>query len=93
MKRTYFFSAPWCTACPAVKVRWMKAVRNYPDIERNLIDMTTDEGRAMGGKYQVQGLPTILMLNGDGTVHEMFSPLACGTMDVTDFETKLFHWR
>ena len=90
MKRAYFFTAPWCAACPAVKVRWMKAVRKYPDVERHAVDMTTDEGRAMAKQYGFRGVPTILLLNADGSTHEMFANP--GTMTETDFDTKLFHW-
>jgi thiol-disulfide isomerase/thioredoxin len=91
MKRTYFFSAPWCASCPGVKMTWLKAIRNYPDIERHEIDMTTDEGRAMAKRYGFRAVPTILLLNHDDTVHEMWT--SPGTMSQTDFETKLFHWR
>lgn len=91
MKRTYIFSAPWCHSCPAVKLRWMKAVRQYSEIERHEIDMTTDEGRNMQKLYGFRGIPVILLLNPDGSVHEMWTNP--GTMSVTDFETKLFHWR
>lgn len=93
MKRTYFFSAEWCRACPAVKQEWMRAIRSYPDIERHQIDMATDEGRAMAGKYGIRGIPTILMLGHDGQPYDMLGPGACGTMNTTDFDTKLFHWR
>jgi len=93
MKRTYFFTAEWCMSCPPVKLNWMRAIRKYPDIEQHTVDMETEEGGAMAGKYGIRGLPTILLLNHDGSVHEMFSPAACGIMDTTDFDTKLFHWR
>lgn len=91
MKRTYVFTAPWCASCPEVKLRWMKAMRGYSGIERHVIDMTTDEGRNMAKEYGFRTLPVILLLNHDGSVHEMFTNP--GTMSVTDFETKLFHWR
>ncbi len=68
----------------------MRAIRNYPDIERHDIDMTTDEGRAMASKYGFRGVPTILLLDHDGEPHDMWT--TPGTMSVTDFETKLFHW-
>lgn len=91
MKRTYFFSAPWCTSCPAVKVRWAKAIRNYPDIERHDIDMTTPEGMALQKQFGFRSVPTIVLVDHDGEVKEMFTNP--GTMSETDFETKLFHWR
>ena len=90
MKRAYFFSAPWCSSCPGVKMTWMKAVRNYPDIARRDIDMTTDEGAAMAAKYGFRSVPTIILINDDDTVHEMFT--TPGTMSEVDFETKLYHW-
>jgi len=91
MKRAIFFSAPWCSSCPAVKLTWMKAIRNYPDIARRDIDMTSSEGAAMAAKWGFRTVPTILLLNPDGTAHEMFTNP--GTMSETDFDNKLDHWR
>ena len=93
MKRTYFFTAPWCKACAPVWLVWLRAIRKFPDIERHVIDMETDEGRDMSGQYGFRSIPTILMLDDDGTPHDMLGPGACGTMSETDFETRLWHWR
>ena len=91
MKRTYFFTADWCESCPPVKLRWLEAIRKYPDIEQHTIDMTTDEGKDWQKRLGFRGIPVIALVNADDTVHEMWTNP--GTMSVTDFETKLFHWR
>ena len=92
MKQALFFSAPWCAACVPVKLVWMRSIRKFPDIARQVMDVTDPEGQTAATRYGVQGLPTIALIE-NGEVHEMFSPRACAKMDETDYETKLFHWR
>jgi len=74
-----------------VKLTWLKAIRNYPNIGQREIDMTTDEGRAMAKQYGFRSVPVIILINDDDTVHEMFT--TPGTMSETDFDNKLDHWR
>ena len=92
MKQALFFTAPYCAACVPAKLVWMRAIRKYPDIARQSMDVTDEEGQAAATRYGVQGLPTIALIE-DGTPWRMFGPHACAKMNETDYETTLEHWR
>ena len=57
------FSAVWCGPCQRLKPKVDKLKPNYPNI--TFTDIDTDKQPEMSKKYQVTGLPTIVIeLNG-----------------------------
>jgi len=50
----YYFSASWCAPCKAMK----PIVQEYSQIE--MIDVDTDEGSALAGKFSVRGIPMLV---------------------------------
>lgn len=50
----YYFSAAWCAPCKAMK----PLVEEYSEIE--YVDVDTDEGSTIAGKFSVRGIPTLV---------------------------------
>jgi thioredoxin 1 len=59
MKKLLLFSAEWCSACKRLKPVVEKEATDY-DVE--ILDVDEDDGAFFADKYNVRGLPTIIVL-------------------------------
>lgn len=58
------FGAPWCVNC-SILSKMMESIEFKAELEIESVDI--DEDLATGAKYQVRTLPTLVLLNDDGT--------------------------
>ena len=66
MKKLLYFSAQWCSACKAL---WPIVEKEAPEkgYELKYVDMDSDEGAYMADDYSIRSLPTLILLNPDGS--------------------------
>lgn len=72
----YYFSATWCSPCKAMK----PLLEPYPQIEH--VDVDTEEGSALAGKYSVRGIPTLIATDEEGNQMDV----AVGAMPKTTLD-------
>jgi thiol-disulfide isomerase/thioredoxin len=58
--RVLKFTAVWCSSCHKIKGKLQ------PDIEE--IDIESEEGEELALKYSITSLPTIIVIDDDGSV-------------------------
>lgn len=68
------FWAPWCGPCRMVAPILEKIAKDYAD-KLIVAKVNTDESSEWAGKYGVQGIPTLLMLNDGKIVHRQVGAL------------------
>jgi thioredoxin 1 len=68
------FWAPWCGPCRMVAPILEKIAKEYAD-KLIVAKVNTDESSEWAGKYGVQGIPTLLMLNDGKIVHRQVGAL------------------
>jgi thioredoxin 1 len=68
------FWAPWCGPCRMVAPILDKIAKDYAD-KLIVAKVNTDESSEWAGKYGVQGIPTMLMLNNGKIVHRQVGAL------------------
>lgn len=66
--KIYKFSTPTCGQCMMVAQRLRQTNVKFEEV-----DCTTDEGSVMAERYSVFHVPTIIILNDDGTERERLS--------------------
>lgn len=66
MKKLLFFTASYCSACKAIKPIVEKEAPEK-GLELKLVDIDDDEGAYMADDYGVRSLPTLILLNPDGS--------------------------
>ncbi len=66
------FYAPWCGHCKSLAPEWKKAAKALKGIV-NVVAVDADANKAVGGKYGVQGFPTIKWFVGGGGAPEDYS--------------------
>lgn len=66
MKKLLFFSASWCSSCRQLKpiVEKEAPEKGY---EMEDLDMDEDDGAFFADKYKVRSLPTLIVLDENGT--------------------------
>lgn len=80
MDKILLFSTPSCGQCKLVSQKFDKA-----GIAVEHIDCTTDEGELMTGKYGIQHVPVVIVLDAEGDIMERLS----GIPAITEFVTKI----
>lgn len=68
------FWAPWCGPCRMVAPILEKIAKDYAD-KLIVAKVNTDESSEWAGKYGVQGIPTLLMLNAGKIVNRQVGAL------------------
>lgn len=66
MKTLLFFSASWCGACKALKPIVEKEAPEK-GFEIKYYDLDTDEGAIAADDYGVRSLPTLIVIDSDGS--------------------------
>jgi thiol:disulfide interchange protein len=76
------FTADWCPPCLAMKHDvWPDARVARAVVERFVpVLIDTDRDAATTARYGVEGIPTVLVLDGDGRVVDRGAPLTAGGM-------------
>ena len=85
-KTALLFIAPWCKGCDVVdKILFKEYTDNHDKF--NYKKVRCDEDRETPVRYQVQGLPTVLLLNGK-------TPQAsiCGNREEIEYQTAIKRW-
>lgn len=59
------FYAPWCGHCKNLAPEWEKAAQQLEGTNVHIAAVDADKYGALGGKYQVQGFPTIKVFGDD----------------------------
>lgn len=59
-----FIGASWCAQCPKAKVNFERAIRKFPGIGWNYIDIEINQ--ELGHKLEIMSVPTVIALR-DGT--------------------------
>jgi thioredoxin 2 len=57
------FWAPWCGPCKAMAPQFEKAASQLEPTVR-FAKVNTDEEQALAGRFQIQGIPTMILLKG-----------------------------
>ena len=65
--RLLHFTAEWCAPCKAMKPLIDEYVESNPDVEYNVVDIDYDFDSLT--KYDVLGVPTFILLNGDEEIN------------------------
>ena len=68
------FWAPWCAPCRMVAPTLEKIAREHAG-KLIVAKVDTDENPEWAGKYQVQGIPTMLFVSGGKVVHRQVGAL------------------
>ncbi|MFZ3150690.1 MAG: thioredoxin [Anaerolineaceae bacterium] len=68
------FWAPWCGPCRMVAPILEKIAKEYGD-KLIVAKVNTDENQEWAGKYNVQGIPTMLMISNGKIVHRQVGAL------------------
>lgn len=59
------FYAPWCGHCKSLKPEWVKAAKNLDGLVTvAAVNADEEQNKALAGKYQVKGFPTIKVFIG-----------------------------
>jgi protein disulfide-isomerase A6 len=58
------FYAPWCGHCKNLAPEWKKAAKALKGVV-SVVAVDADEHKALAGKYDVKGFPTILVFGAD----------------------------
>lgn len=66
MKKLLFFTASYCSACKAIKPIVEKEAPEK-GLELKVVDIDDDEGAYMADDYGIRSLPTLILLNPDGS--------------------------
>ena len=66
MKKLLFFTASYCGACKAIKPIVEKEAPEK-GLELKLVDIDDEEGAYMADDYGIRSLPTLILLNPDGS--------------------------
>ena len=66
MKTLLFFSASWCGSCKAIKPIVEKEAPGK-GFEIKYYDLDTDEGAFAADDYGVRSLPTLIVIDSDGS--------------------------
>ena len=66
MKKLLFFTASYCSACKAIKPIVEKEAPEK-GLELKLVDIDDEEGAYMADDYGIRSLPTLILLNPDGS--------------------------
>ena len=56
------FWAPWCGPCKGFAPVYEKAADGHPDVV--FAKVNTDEEQELAGRFQIQGIPTMILLKG-----------------------------
>lgn len=59
MKKLLFFTGSWCAVCRQLK---LIVEREATDYEVEILDVDEDDGAFFADKYNVRGLPTLVVL-------------------------------
>ena len=60
MRQLLYFTAPWCASCKQIKPLVEKV-----NVPVQIHDVDTAEGRAVAFQYDVQALPTVIVIDDD----------------------------
>ena len=60
------FYAPWCGHCKNLAPEWKKAAKALKGVV-SIVAVDADEHKALAGKYDVKGFPTIMLFGADKT--------------------------
>jgi thioredoxin 1 len=73
------FYAPWCGPCKVLAPR-LDALAGEFDDRIKFVSVNVDHAPGLAGRYQVQGIPTLLFFGADGTMAERIVGLASEQM-------------
>jgi thioredoxin-like negative regulator of GroEL len=62
MTNVLYFTAPWCHACGGLKPHIIAVCKDM-NVKLELIDVSTFDGETIGMRYNVCGLPTVVVLS------------------------------
>ena len=62
------FYADWCGPCQMLKPVLEQVEKEHPEVEFEAINI--DEQQELAEKYEVMSIPTLVILNDDGEIHE-----------------------
>ena len=63
-----FLGASWCGPCNRIKPIWEEMRTTYSDATFLFYDIDSEEGRALGIKHGVKGVPFVASLSASGSV-------------------------
>lgn len=67
------FWSPWCAPCLRLRPHLEKLAEGYSEKVR-LVAVNIDQHEAVGEKYDVQSLPTLVLMKGGETLHRFVGP-------------------
>ncbi len=74
------FWSPWCAPCLRLRPHLEKLADGYADKVR-LVAVNIEKHEAVGEKYDVQSLPTLVLMQGGETVHRFVGPTLPSTLE------------
>lgn len=75
------FSAPWCGQCRVLT----KNINGFNVCNLVEIDVEDDENEQIVGKYGIKGLPTLVLVDGDGNELKRWN----GIVNVNDLKSEV----
>ncbi len=65
--KIYFFTAPWCSACKALKPNFIKWAEDN-NVSYELIDVESDSSIELVEKNKIRNLPTLVFVDAEDNV-------------------------
>jgi thioredoxin-like negative regulator of GroEL len=62
MTNVLYFTAPWCQACGGLKPHIIAVCKDM-NVKLEMVDVSTFDGETIGMRYNVCGLPTVVVLS------------------------------
>jgi thiol-disulfide isomerase/thioredoxin len=62
MTNVLYFTAPWCSACGGMKPHIIAVCKDM-NVKLEMVDVSTLDGETIGMRYNVCGLPTVVVLS------------------------------
>lgn len=69
MKEILYFSAPWCGPCKSLKPMFEQAIKDYPTISVDYIDV--DQSREKCTANRITSVPTLVFKDGSNEVNRL----------------------
>lgn len=65
MSKIVVLTASWCGPCKMLKPVVEQVSAEHPEVQVEYVDVDTDEGAELCGKFSVRGVPTCVVVDGD----------------------------
>ncbi|MBE3590210.1 MAG: thioredoxin family protein [Firmicutes bacterium] len=77
------FHAPWCADCKRVQPVLASLPERYPHIR--FADVDTEEAMEVAARFDIRGIPTLLVFEGGRLVDRLYSREAKWPQEILDF--------